>query len=339
MELSICIPTFNRNRQLDNCLNSILIASRNVKNFEFEVCISDNASPDDVMPIIDKYKKELNIKINKNKKNLGFAVNALKSINLASGKFAWFLGDDDLILPKTLEYLKKIFDENSSVEYFFINSYHLDIASLDEFSHPFDTNNLKSFKMKKISSYPKNSLVNFWDVIDPNVSWEFLIGIFLSIFKRDKWLENKKVLNLNDIEDTRVWSNFDNTCMNAKIIASAFKNSKSYICVEPLSVNLFGKREWGTLYEFVEIVRIPELIDHYRKEGLPLKQYLYCKNYSLRNFVNFFVKILIGGKKAGLQYVSFRKHVLNNLIFPYAWLSLFFFIFRKFRIMLNLNKS
>ena len=134
MVLSICIPTFNRNRQLDNCLNSILIASRNVKNFEFEVCISDNVSPDDVMPIIDKYKKELNIKINKNK-NLGFAVNALKSINLASGKFVWFLGDDDLILPKTLEYLK-IFDENSSVEYFFINSYHLDIASLDEFSHP-----------------------------------------------------------------------------------------------------------------------------------------------------------------------------------------------------------
>ena len=77
MELSICIPTFNRNRQLDNCLNSILIASRNVKNFEFEVCISDNASPDDVMPIIDKYKKELNIKINKNKKNLDLQLTLL----------------------------------------------------------------------------------------------------------------------------------------------------------------------------------------------------------------------------------------------------------------------
>ena len=68
-------------------------------------------------------------------------INALKSINLASGKFAWFLGDDDLLLPKTLQYLKKIFEENSSVEYFFINSYHLDVASLDDFSHPFDTAN------------------------------------------------------------------------------------------------------------------------------------------------------------------------------------------------------
>ena len=338
MQLSICIPTYNRVRQLDNCLNSILIASKKVVDFDFEICVSDNASKEDVNLIIEKYKKDLNIKTNKNKENLGFAVNALKSINLASGKFAWFIGDDDLILPQTLHYLKNIFNNNLSVEYFFINSYHLNIKHLKEFSHPFDTNNLQDFKMRRLSYYPKNHLVKFWDIIDPNVSWEFLIGIFLSIFKRDKWLASKNVLNMDDIKDTNVWSNFDNTCMNAKIIANAFKDSKSYICAEPLSVNLSGQREWGTLYEFIEIVRIPELIDHYRKEGLPIKQYLYCKNYSLRNFANFFAKIFLGGKKTGLQYVSFRKHIFKNLIFPYAWLSLFFFIYRKLKKMLNLKK-
>ena len=338
MQLSICIPTYNRVRQLDNCLNSILIASKKVVDFDFEICVSDNASKEDVNLIIEKYKKDLNIKTNKNKENLGFAVNALKSINLASGKFAWFIGDDDLILPQTLHYLKNIFNNNLSVEYFFINSYHLNIKHLKEFSHPFDTNNLQDFKMRRLSYYPKNHLVKFWDIIDPNVSWEFLIGIFLSIFKRDKWLASKNVLNMDDIKDTNVWSNFDNTCMNAKIIANAFKDSKSYICAEPLSVNLSGQREWGTLYEFIEIVRIPELIDHYRKEGLPIKQYLYCKNYSLRNFANFFAKIFLGGKKTGLQYVSFRKHIFKNLIFPYAWLSLFFFIYRRLKKMLNLKK-
>ena len=44
MILSICIPTYNRLENLDNCLNSILISSKNVKNFDFEVCISDNFS-------------------------------------------------------------------------------------------------------------------------------------------------------------------------------------------------------------------------------------------------------------------------------------------------------
>ena len=55
MILSICIPSYNRLDCLDNCLNSILIASKNVKNFKFEVCISDNNSSKDPIEIIDKY--------------------------------------------------------------------------------------------------------------------------------------------------------------------------------------------------------------------------------------------------------------------------------------------
>ena len=47
MLLSICIPTYNRINQLDNCLNSILISTKKINQTElsdFEVCISDNAS-------------------------------------------------------------------------------------------------------------------------------------------------------------------------------------------------------------------------------------------------------------------------------------------------------
>ena len=36
MLLSICIPTFNRKKNLEDCLNSILISSNNVKKFFFE---------------------------------------------------------------------------------------------------------------------------------------------------------------------------------------------------------------------------------------------------------------------------------------------------------------
>ena len=41
----LCIPKiYNRLNCLDNCLNSILIASKNVNNFDFEVCVSHNNS-------------------------------------------------------------------------------------------------------------------------------------------------------------------------------------------------------------------------------------------------------------------------------------------------------
>ena len=82
MILSICIPSFNRLDCLDNCLNSILISSKNVKDFKFEVCISDNClrNPTD---IINKYTKYIKIVFSRNQQNIGFALNAIKTLELA----------------------------------------------------------------------------------------------------------------------------------------------------------------------------------------------------------------------------------------------------------------
>jgi glycosyltransferase involved in cell wall biosynthesis len=280
MILSICIPSYNRLDCLDNCLNSILISSKNVNNFEFEVCVSDNFSEKDPIEIINKYKTQFKITYNRNKKNLGFALNAIKSVKISTGKYAWLIGNDDLILPNTLIDLKNIFKNNSDVEYFFINSYYLNSKYLENFSHPFNTAQLKNIEMTSLSKSNKNKVVNFWEIIDPKVSWEFLIGIFLSIFNREMWLDGLKCIDQKDIEDTNVWSNFDNTCLNAKVISTVFKNKKSYICSDPLSVNLIGEREWVSLYDFIEIVRIPELLDHYRSQGMSLTKYIYCKNFA-----------------------------------------------------------
>ena len=331
MMFSICIPTFNREQHLNNCLNSILLASKNVKDFEFEVCVSDNNSNYDIEDIIQKYKSSINIKFNKNKKNLGFSLNAIKSVNMASGKFAWLIGNDDLILPHTLLKIKNLIFKNPEVEYFFLNSYFLNSKYLEKYSSPTDVRKLDLKNLKSICSLKEDRKGIFWDVIDPKVSWDFLIGIFLSVFKREQWLKHLNVLDTKQIEDTKLWSNFDNTCTHPKILASAFKNSNAYICTEPLSINLIGEREWYSLYEFVEIVRIPELLDFYRSIGMPFKKYLICKNFALRNLANYLAKILIGGKKRGLHYLDFKKNIILNLYFPNVYLSSFYFLSRFFK--------
>ena len=330
MILSICIPTYNRINQLDNCLNSILISKKNVDNFNFEVCISDNNSQEDTESIIKKYNKELVIKYNRNEKNYGFAINGIKTISMAEGEFSWMIGNDDLILPETLTKLKSLLNSNLDKDYFFINSYHLESSYLDKFPSPFNTKNLNFKNMKKISSLKTNKEGYFWDVIDPKVSWEFLIGIYLNLFKTKKWLKSTDIIDQEKIKDTRVWSNFDNTCLHPIVIANAFKNSKAYIYADPLSINLIGEREWGSLYEFIEIIRIPELLDYYRTQGLSLKRYLYCKNFALRNFSNYLFKIIIGGEKKGRNYLNIKDHILKNLIYPNVYLSLIYFILRKF---------
>ena len=79
MLISICVPTYNRPESLINLLNSLVLQTK--KNFE--VCISDNCSKKNIYNLVSPYKKKLNIKINKNKKNLGFALNLLKVSSMA----------------------------------------------------------------------------------------------------------------------------------------------------------------------------------------------------------------------------------------------------------------
>lgn len=330
MHLSICIPSYNRIDCLENCLNSILISSKKNSNFNFEVCVSDNASKIDPIKIINKFKPYLNIKYNRNKTNLGFALNAIETVRLAKGKYIWIIGNDDLILPETFQELDLMFSRNPDIKFFFINSFYLNSKFVKKYAHPFNTMELKKIKMKKLSKVTESKRVNFWKIIDPKVSWEFLIGIFLSISDRRLWIEGLKFIDKEKIKDTKVWSNFDNTCLNAIIVATMFKKEKSFICSQPLSVNLIGEREWINLYDFVEIVRIPELLDYYRSQGLSFFRYIYCKNFSLRNFFNFFTKIMIFGNKSGRQYVKFYDHFFKNLIYPYAWLSVIFFANRFF---------
>jgi glycosyltransferase involved in cell wall biosynthesis len=329
MILSICIPTYNRPDDLKNCLNSI--ASQNLKK-NLEVCISDNCSKYRINKIIKKFKNKINIKYKKNKKNLGFAMNVLKVSLMARGKFIWFLGDDDLIAPNSIKYLINLLKkkENKSIDFFFINSFYLDKSYLEKFKHPFNTSNLPK-SMKTHSPVKHNRIVNFFDLIDHRICFDFLLGFYVNCFKRELWLKNLHVVNKKLMMRPGTWSTFDNTCFFIKIFCSAFKNSKALICAKPLSVNLSGVREWGNLYPFVEIVRLPEALDYYRSQGLNFFQYLRSKNYSLRNFFNYFFKILIGGKKNGLHYISFKNHFFKNLLYPNAWLSLLYFIIRKAR--------
>ena len=155
IKLSICIPTYNRPTHLENCLESIHISNKNCKNFKFEVCISDNGSKHNISKIIKKYSKKLNIKFHKFKRNLGITTNFLKVIEMAKGEFVWTLGNDDLVLPHSLNKISKLLNKYKKVDYFFINSYNLKLSFLKKYKHPFSTYNLPS-KMKKFSQVKKS---------------------------------------------------------------------------------------------------------------------------------------------------------------------------------------
>lgn len=102
LEISIIIPVYNCDKYLDTCIQSILMQS--FSNFEV-ICIDDN-STDNSLFILERYaKKDERIKILINDENKGSGYSRNKALDIANGKYIFFLDSDDWIEYETLEFL------------------------------------------------------------------------------------------------------------------------------------------------------------------------------------------------------------------------------------------
>lgn len=108
--LSICIPTFNRAGKLGRLLEALAREMEGLSG-QVEICISDNGSDDGTPDIIAQWEKRLPIVKNRNPRNMGFDINVVKAISLATGEFVWLMGDDDVpcegAVGRLVENLKK----------------------------------------------------------------------------------------------------------------------------------------------------------------------------------------------------------------------------------------
>ncbi len=329
MKLSICIPTFNRANHLADCLNSLIISKQNTKN-DFEICVSDNNSTDNTEKVVKNAQKKVLIKYIKNNSNIGFPGNCIKVVEMASGEFVWIIGDDDLILPDAINKVLHLIKNNSNIDFFYLNSFHLDKNYLDKYPRPFDTNNLPH-GMEPFSKYKKDGQLPFLKLIDPKISFDFLGGIFLYAFKRENWIKNIDNLSLESINDLRRFSSFENTFPHVKIISKAFKHSMAYFNSDPLSVNLSGVREWAAMSPLVMSIRLSEGLGEYRKHGLPLAKYIIARNFALNNFFSDYIKLVFHRKNSGGIYINLIKVLMHNCLYPNFYFSAIYFFARKLK--------
>lgn len=128
MKFSITIPAYKQ-KYLSEAIESCLAQTYQ----EFEVIIVDDASPEDLKSVVDKFD-DTRIRYYRNKKNCG-ALNVVDNWNIclsyATGDYVICMGDDDKLLPNCLETyaslmekypnlsiyhgLTEIIDENSEV--------------------------------------------------------------------------------------------------------------------------------------------------------------------------------------------------------------------------------
>jgi glycosyltransferase involved in cell wall biosynthesis len=117
--ISICIPTYNGRYTIEKTIDSILIQDTSA----IEIVISDDASTDGTYELLmEKLRKNKISKIiHRNHKNLGMDGNFSQTVKLASGKYIWFMGQDDLLLKNAISTVKKVLNSKNDIQLVYLN--------------------------------------------------------------------------------------------------------------------------------------------------------------------------------------------------------------------------
>ena len=92
--ISICLCTFNGEKYVDQQMESIV--NQKDKRFIGEIIVCDDQSTDKTLEILKNFKKELNIKIYLNQKNIGVKKNFEKCLSLTRYPIIVFCDQDDI---------------------------------------------------------------------------------------------------------------------------------------------------------------------------------------------------------------------------------------------------
>ena len=192
IQLSFCIPTYNRVGKLENAVKSIINSIENSqKNLlvNFEIVISDNSSTDNTEEVVSKMIKTFGseniiIKYFRNEINVGASKNFINLPKLASGEYIWFFSDDDYMLETAVDSFLNIYTK----KYSFIFSARL-LAD-------------KDLNIKNIKSQPQLGKLNSefktgYEMVNKlGVDIMGVLGFYSSIIiKRELWINDKRIFS------------------------------------------------------------------------------------------------------------------------------------------------
>ncbi len=112
---SVLIANYNNGKFIDEAIKSII----NQTYTNWEIIIVDDASTDNSVQVLEKYRSDKRIKIYQNDKNFGCGFTKRKCVELACGDICGFLDSDDALTHDAIEVMIEAHKEheNSSMIY------------------------------------------------------------------------------------------------------------------------------------------------------------------------------------------------------------------------------
>ena len=179
--ISICIPSYNRPKELTRLLESI--HNKNKQLVQIIICEDMAPKRQEVRLVVDNFKNSTsyNVKYSENIENLGHGGNFRECIKKADGEFIIFMGDDDMFIPETLDNYCLFLQENRHCGYILRSSRQL----------------LKNGKYEYFRYFSEDKY------FDPGVDAYiqlFLKSVFMSGFTIKRTLV--KDINIDSLDDT-----------------------------------------------------------------------------------------------------------------------------------------
>lgn len=287
IKISIVIPTYNVEKYIQECINSLL--KQTFRDFEI-ICI-DDGSTDKTLELLQKYQLQDNrIKIIK-QEHAGAAPARNTGITLAQGEYIQFLDSDDYFEPTMLEDLY-----NHAIKF----NTDITICSarkVDEQGHIIESQNpLNPINIDRI---PLNTIFNWKDFPD-EIFTIFDVAPWNKLFKKnliiDNNLEFQNLTSSNDLSFgliTRVCAN-KIVAFNKELVNYRFKREGSIsknraatainIIHSAIYVKHFLKLK--NIYSQLKTAYIKGYINHIRS-GIS-----FCNDEQYKTFFNEFTKLM-----------------------------------------------
>ncbi len=284
--LSICIPTYNGAKYIQNNIDIILKQIKEYNLSGVEIVVSDNCSTDEIPDIMKKYKEMYPdiIRYNRNEANLGYDRNVMKCCEIASGKFIHLFGDDDYYSPNGLKRLYDVLLNNEDLSvlvlsnYYLRNDYYGLIVSRKSLNEKF------TIKDKIYNNDSDNFIIDVEDRAWPNTNLVFRKEYFNQIpdlekFYKKDWIHIYILL----------------------YIAKNWPNSYLFADKYPIVINRVGVQSWLNnndgpriyfnnlwVYSFANKLGYSKRVFNWYRKTL-LSEYI--KNVTFRRSNNFFINI------------------------------------------------
>ena len=301
--LSICIPTYNRASYLNLCLSRVL--EQVTIDMPVEIIVSDNFSTDNTLEVASKYLDLPFYKLIKQPYNKGPLINGLELVQKhAKGKFCWYIGDDDYLVPGAISNL--------------IQLIKLDICDFI-FLNLLSVKNNVDFNNFKLSSKPNFELLSSFDqLLLPKYSQIFAGELMASVFRRDFFVIEKEVYNNIDKE---YLSTLETSYLHCVIFANQFIG-KPAIYVNDIMVLADSRaREWSDKSAYLVVEQLFNLLLLYEKNGLEKNILIKCEYHLIWISFGDFFRFLLNRNKNYRDRISFKRYLFFLFSRPIMTLS------------------